>query len=140
MPTLHANKAFIDKATTKQWQLYEYAYIRVVPRVERAEFLNAGVILFCRTLRFLAACITLDEARLRALAPGLDVATVQAQLALYPRICAGEGPIGVLGQAKAFHWLVAPHSTVIQTSPINSGLCLDPQATLERLVHLGVNT
>jgi Protein of unknown function (DUF3037) len=106
-----------------------------VPRVERAEFLNAGVILFCRALRFLAACTALDPARLQAVAPHLDSDLVQAHLALYPRICAGEGPIGKLGQAEAFHWLVAPHSTVIQTSPTSSGLCLDPQATLDKLMR-----
>ena len=112
---------------------YEYAYIRVVPRVEQGEFLNVGVILFCRTRRFLAAYIQLDVAKLAALAPTLDVDLVQAHLALFPRICAGEGPIGKLGQAEAFHWLVAPHSTVIQTSPVHAGLCTDPAATLARL-------
>ena len=135
MPTLPVDRGSAAKVSTNQWQLYEYAYIRVVPRVERAEFLNAGVILFCRALRFLAACVALDEERLRALAPDLDVATVQAHLALYPRICAGEGPIGALGQAEAFHWLVAPHSTVVQTSPINTGLCLDAKAALEKLMR-----
>jgi hypothetical protein len=114
--------------------IYEYAYLRVVPRVEREEFLNAGVILFCRTRRFLAATIALDERRLAALAPTLDPATVRRHLALIPRICAGEGPIGRLGQADAFHWLVHPHSTVIQTSRVHSGLCSDPAAALGRLV------
>jgi hypothetical protein len=114
---------------------YEYAYIRVVPRVERGEFLNVGVILFCRTRRFLAARLVLDEARLAHLAPDLDPATVRQHLALIPRICAGEGPVGRLGQADAFHWLVHPHSTVIQTSKVHSGLCSDPAATLERLVQ-----
>lgn len=114
---------------------YDYAYLRVTPRVEREEFLNAGVILFCRTRRFLAARIALDEAQLAALAPWLDPATVRAHLDLIPRICAGEGPIGRLGQAEAFYWLVHPHSTVIQTSPVHSGVCTDPAATLERLLH-----
>lgn len=112
---------------------YEYAFIRVVPRVEKGEFLNAGVILFCRTRRFLAAHIALDEVRLTALAPDIDLNAVQAHLALIPRICAGEGPIGRLGQAEAFHWLVHPHSTVIQTSEVHAGLCTDPDAALMRL-------
>ena len=112
---------------------YEYAYVRVTPRVETGEFVNAGVILFCRTRRFLGAHIALDRDQLRSLAPELDLAAVQAQLDLIPRICAGEGPIGKLGQAEAFHWLVAPHSTVIQTSPVHAGLCADPTETLEQL-------
>lgn len=114
---------------------YEYAYIRVVPRVEQGEFLNAGVILFCRTRRFLAARIHLDLEKLVRLAPYLDPVTAQTHLELFPRICAGEGPIGKLGQAEAFHWLVAPHSTVIQTSPVHAGLCTDPAATLDALVN-----
>ncbi|MCX6044044.1 MAG: DUF3037 domain-containing protein [Chloroflexi bacterium] len=114
---------------------YEYAYVRVVPRVERGEFLNVGVILFCRTRRFLMTRIKLDAERLQGLAPALDIAVVQEQLALLPRICAGEGPIGQLGQAEAFHWLVAPHSTVIQTSPVHAGMCDDPAQTLEHLVE-----
>lgn len=111
---------------------YEYAYVRVVPRVEREEFLNVGVILFCRTRRFLAARIVLDRPRLAALAPTLDPDVVQAHLDLIPRICKGEGPIGQLGQAEAFHWLVHPRSTVIQTSPVHSGLCTDPAVALEQ--------
>ena len=113
---------------------YEYAYIRVVPRVERGEFLNAGVILFCRTRRFLAAALAFDPHRLAVIAPDLDGAIVQMHLDLIPRICAGEGPIGQLGQAEAFHWLVHPHSTVIQTSEVHTGVGADPAAELERLV------
>lgn len=119
MPTLHS---------------YDYAYIQVVPRVERCEFINAGVILFCRTKRFLAAQIHLDEALLHALAPYLSIATVRTHLELIPRICAGEGPIGQLDRADRFHWIVAPHSTVIQCSPVHSGLCHDPAATLAKLI------
>ncbi len=114
---------------------YEYAYIRVVPRVEQGEFLNAGVILFCRTRRFLVARIQLDTEMLTRLAPYLDPITVLDHLELFPRICAGEGPIGQLGQAEAFHWLVAPHSTVIQTSPVHAGLCADPAVALDDLVN-----
>lgn len=113
---------------------YDYAYIQVVPRVERCEFINAGVILFCRTQRFLAAQIHLDEARLLALAPYLSSATVRTHLELIPRICAGEGPFGQFDRAERFHWLVAPHSTVIQSSPVHSGLCTDPAAALAKLI------
>jgi hypothetical protein len=114
--------------------VYDYAVVRVVPRVEREEFLNAGVILFCRPARFLAAVVELDCARLRAIAPECDAAVVEEQLALIPRLCQGEGPIGQLGQAETFHWLVAPHSTVIQCSPVHSGITGDLQGTLQRLM------
>jgi hypothetical protein len=113
---------------------YDYAFIRVVPRVERGEFVNVGAILFCRTLRFLAARIVIDAERLAALAPDLDLALLRQHLALIPQICAGDGPIGALGQAESFHWLVAPHDTIIQTSPVHSGLCSDPQFALDQLV------
>ena len=111
---------------------YEYAYLRVV-RVAQGESINVGVILFCRTQRFLAVKLQLDEQRLAALDPQIDPAIVRAHLALIPRICAGEGPIGRLGQAEAFHWLVHPHSTVVQTSEVHTGLCDSPAAVLERL-------
>ena len=112
---------------------YDYAYLRVVPRVEVEEFLNAGVILFCREKRFLGARIVFDAQRASALAPRLDVELAQEQLDLITRICAGEGPVGQLGQAEVFHWVVAPHSTVIQASAVHSGLCSDPLAVLEKL-------
>lgn len=120
MPTLHS---------------YNYAYVRVVPRVEQAEFLNAGVILFCRTKRFLGARIALRHAHLAMLAPYLDQETVQTHLNLIPRICAGEGPIGQLALAERFRWLVAPHDTIIQCGPTHTGLCHDPQHALERLLE-----
>jgi len=112
---------------------YDYAVIRVAPRFERGEFINAGVILFARTRRFLAAQLALDVDRLCTLFPGVDVAMVAEQLALIPRICAGEGPVGRLGQAEAFHWLVAPHSTVIHCGPVHSGITREPGWELERL-------
>jgi hypothetical protein len=118
---------------------FDYAVLRVVPHVEREEFLNAGVILFCRTRGYLAARIALDERRLLALAPDLDAETlaeIRAHLDTIPRICAGErdaGPIGRLSQAERFHWLVAPRSTLIQPSSPHSGLCDDPAAALDRL-------
>jgi len=118
---------------------YDYAVLRIVPRVERGEFLNAGVILFCRTKRFLAVRTALDPARLAALAPA-DFAIDDAEeaLATIPAICAGEGPIGALSQAERFHWIVAPHSTIIQASPVHCGRCTDPAAALEHLLDVMV--
>ncbi len=117
---------------------YDYAVIRFTPDVTREEFINAGVILFCRTRRYLAAQIELDKERLRILAPQIDPEVVHAHLALIPAICAGEGPIGGLGQAEAFHWIVAPHSTSIHCSPVHAGFTDDPAATLERLMAVYV--
>lgn len=117
--------------------VYEYAIIRVVPRVERSEFINAGVILFCRTQRFLDARIALNTDRLVALAPYIDPAPIQQHVAIIPRICKGGnqgGPIGLLPMPERFHWLVAPRSTIIQTSPIHSGLCTDTTAMLQHLL------
>ncbi len=113
---------------------YDYAVIRIVPDVTRQEFVNAGVILFCRTRRFLAAQVHLDAQRLAALAPGIDMDAVQRQLDLLPAICAGEGPVGQLGQAESFHWIVAPHSTMIQCSPVHSGITQDPAGEMARLM------
>ena len=116
---------------------FDYAVVRVVPRVERGEFLNAGVILFCRVRRFLGARIALDERRLQVFYPDLDTAALQNNLDAIPLICAGGkgvGPIGQLPQAERFHWLVAPRSTITQTSPVHSGLCTDPETMLEHLV------
>ncbi len=117
---------------------YDYAVVRVVPHVERCEFINAGVILFCRTRRFLRARIELDEERLGVLSPGVDLDAVRQHLECIPRVCAGgphAGPIGLLSQAERFHWLVAPRSTIVQTSPVHSGFCHDPSATLDRLLE-----
>ncbi len=116
---------------------FDYAIVRVVPRVEREEFINAGVILFCRTRRFLGARIELDMRRLAALAPALDPADIQRQLAFILLVCAGDaaaGPIGRWPMAERFHWLVAPGSTVVQPSPVHSGLCIDPDAALDHLL------
>jgi hypothetical protein len=115
---------------------FQYAIVRVVPRVERGECLNAGVVLLCRPRRFLAARVGLDRARLAALAPGVDPATIETHLAAIERIAAGDpaaGPIAQLGQGERFHWLVAPSSTVIQPSEVHTGLCDDPAAELEHL-------
>lgn len=113
---------------------YDYAFIRVMPCQSRGEFLNVGVVLYCRTLAFLAARIQVNEDRLRALDPTLDLTELRRHLELIPRICAGEGPIGELGQAESFHWLVAPHNTVVHASPVHSGLCSDPQVALDNLM------
>ncbi len=116
---------------------YDYAVVRVVPSVERGEFVNAGVILFCRTRRFLQARIELDEGRLLALAPDVDLEEVRQHLECIPRVCkggAGAGPIGLLSQAERFHWLTTPRSTIIQTSPAHSGLTADPARSLDHLV------
>jgi hypothetical protein len=117
-------------------QPFQYAIVRVVPRVERGECLNAGVVLLCRPTRFLAARIGLDEARLRALAPDVDPATIREHLEAIERIAAGDseaGPIARLGQGERFHWLVAPSSTVIQPSEVHTGLSDDPAAELDHL-------
>ncbi|RPJ33833.1 MAG: DUF3037 domain-containing protein [Planctomycetaceae bacterium] len=115
---------------------YDYAIVRVVPSVERGEFVNAGVILFCRTRRFLRARIHLDEARLLALSPDIDLESVRHQLECIPLVCEGgkaAGPIGLLSQAERFHWLTAPRSTIIQPSPVHSGLTADPASALDHL-------
>jgi hypothetical protein len=117
--------------------VFQYAIVRVVPRVERGESLNAGVILLCRPRRFLGARIHLDEDRLAAFAPGLDARLLRPHLDAIERIAAGDpaaGPIAKLGLAERFHWLVAPASTVIQPSEVHTGLCEDPAAELEHLV------
>ena len=121
---------------------FEYAVLRVVPRVERGEYINAGAILYCKALEFLAAHIALDPARLRAIDAGADVTLIQSHLDSLARICAGSpgaGPIGQLSQAERFRWLVAPRSTMIQPSAVHEGLCDDPHTALERvLAQLGL--
>ena len=117
---------------------YDYAIIRVVPRVEREEFVNVGVIVSCPARGFLEARIELDEQRLMALDATLDVASIRTHLATIPAICRGgeqAGPIGRLAQRERFHWLVAPRSTIIQTSPVHTGSCKDPSAVLEHLLE-----
>ncbi len=116
---------------------YDYAIIRVVPRVEREEFINAGVIVLCQAKEFLEARIELDESRLRAIDPTPDIESIRAHLATIPAICAGgdgAGPIGRLSRRERFHWLTAPRSTIIQASPVHTGRCNDPAALIERLL------
>lgn len=117
---------------------FDYAIVRVVPRVEREEFLNAGVILFCRTRRFLDARVVLNRPCVAALAPTVDLDALEEQLSHIPLICAGgaqAGPIGALSQPERFHWLTTPRSAIIQPSPIHCGTCTDPAAALERLME-----
>lgn len=117
---------------------YEYALIRVVPRVERGEFVNVGAVLLCRQRRFLEARLRPNEALLRALAPELDLDAVAEQLGLIPVVCKGgrrAGPIGELPIQERFRWLTAPRSTIIQPSPVHVGLCDDPDAALTRVME-----
>ena len=116
---------------------YDYAVIRVVPRVERQEFVNAGIIVWCKEQDVLEARAELDEARLRALDPTADIAAVRRHLDSIARICAGgegAGDLGKLSKRERFDWLVAPRSTIIQTSPVHSGRCADMTETLEHLL------
>lgn len=115
---------------------YDYVVVRVVPRVERGERINVGVILSCVNSEVLVAQIELDEARLRALDPGVDLDAIRAGLALIRRVCAGgadAGPIGELPARSRFRWLASPRSTMIQTSPVHTGRTADPAAALRKL-------
>jgi DUF3037 family protein len=115
---------------------FDYATLRVVPRVEREEFVNAGVIVFCLEQDFLGARVHVEESRLKALWPELDIDLARQHLEAFPKICAGDpaaGPIARLTRRERFHWLVAPRSTIIQVSPVHSGLCESPEQSLEQL-------
>ena len=116
---------------------YDYAIVRVVPRDERGEFVNAGVILSCADRGFLQARIELDETALLALDPGVHLAGIRAALATIPIVCAGgpaAGALGALSARERFHWLVAPRSASVQTSAVHSGRCNDPEQTMEQLL------
>ncbi|HEX5024373.1 MAG TPA: DUF3037 domain-containing protein [Agriterribacter sp.] len=116
--------------------LFEYAVIRIVPRVEREEFLNVGVILYSSKAQFLQVMFELDEERLHSLSTTLDMEEVKAHLYAFERICVGgskAGPIGKLDMASRFRWLTATRSTIVQTSKVHPGLCADPRHALERL-------
>jgi hypothetical protein len=117
---------------------FDYAIVRVVPRVERGEQINAGVILFCKTCDFLGARIELDRARLAALDAAVDVEELERALSIIGLVCAGDPRAGAIAgwtQSERFHWLVSPKSTIVQVSPVHSGLCDDPAAALAQLVE-----
>lgn len=115
---------------------FQYAVLRLVPRVDRGEFINVGVIVFCRARGFLRARVELDPRRVEALAPGLALEAVREHLEARVSVAAGDragGPIARLPQSERFHWLAAPSSTAIQTSSVHSGLCDDPEMVLDHL-------
>ena len=114
--------------------VFEYALLRVVPRAEREECLNVGVLLHCQEREFLGTAVHLDETRLRALDAGLDLEDIRAALAAVQRTCAGEGPPAVTSLGQRFRWLTAPRSTMLRTGPAHSGLTDDPAAELVRLL------
>jgi hypothetical protein len=122
---------------------YSYAIIRVVPRVERGEQINVGVILYAPELRFLAARIEFDPERVRVLAPGADLPLIEQHLQSFQGIADGKaeaGALAALPQSDRFHWLTAPRSTIIQTSPVHTGMCSDPEAALDDLLNDLVRT
>jgi hypothetical protein len=115
---------------------FAYTVLRAVPRVERGEFINVGIVLFCREKRFLQARVWLDEARLAALAPECDAAEIRDQLEAVVRVAEGRtdaGPIARLSQSERFHWISSPHSTIVQRSEAHTGLTDDPATTLDHL-------
>ena len=118
--------------------LFEYAVLRVVPRVEREEFLNIGIILYCSKQKFLQTLFTLDEAKLISLFPGVDIPELQQHLEAFRHVAQGTsegGSIGTLDTASRFRWLTATRSTVLQTSKVHPGFCGDPAAALQRLYN-----
>jgi hypothetical protein len=118
--------------TSSHTEVFEYALVRVVPRVERGESINAGVLVYSKTFRFLGCKIELDEARLHALDPGADLAAVRAALAAFERACT-EGPLADRPLGERFRWLTAPRSAVVQPGPVHGGITGDPAAELDRL-------
>jgi hypothetical protein len=122
----------------RELSAYDYAIVRVVPRVERGECVNIGVIVSCPARDYLQARIDIDEARLRALDSTLDIEAIRRHSASIPAICIGgeiAGPIGRLTQRERFHWLVAPRSTIIQISAVHTGRCEDPTRVLDHLLN-----
>jgi hypothetical protein len=119
--------------------VFEYALVRVVPRIERGELINAGVLVYCRARSWVGARIHLDEARLRCLAPDADVAAVRAALRGYQGVCEGDENAGQAAgddPGRRFRWLTAPRSTVVQPGPVHTGLTADPVAEADRLLEL----
>jgi hypothetical protein len=116
--------------------LFEYAVIRIVPRVEREEFLNVGVVLFCRDQKFLKALVEVNEAKIKAISPQINMEQIHAYLCAFQDICSGDNPtspISQLPQIERFRWITAARSTMLQTSSVHSGLCSDSQQTLMKL-------
>ena len=116
--------------------LYEYAVLRVMPQVEREEFVNVGIVLYCRTKKYLNVIYRIDDQRLLALFPHLDIAEVGEYLNSFERICNGDKYAGLIAQlpvAERFRWLTATRSTIVQASKVHPGYCDDPQSTLNRL-------
>ena len=115
---------------------FAYSLVRVVPRPERGELLNVGIVLFCRQLDFLDLRVGLDDARFEAFAPGVDPAPIRARLEALGRVARGEpgsGPVGLLTQSERFGWIVAPASSALQHSAVHTGMTADPAAALDRL-------
>ncbi|MTD42939.1 DUF3037 domain-containing protein [Conexibacter sp. W3-3-2] len=119
-------------------EVFQYAVLQVVPSIERGERLNVGVVVHARRLRFLEVAIRLDEARLRALAPDLDLDALREHLDGLARVAAGDptaGAVAALERSERFHWLVAPSSTIVQAGPVHTGLCEDADAVVARLLR-----
>ena len=118
---------------------YEYAVIQAVPRIERGELINVGVVLYCQRLDFLCARTHLDEVKLLAVAPDADVTAITAALASWDATCTGAGASAAMKQGERFRWLVAPRSTILRAGPVHMGLAEDPATELARLVTLLVH-
>ena len=124
------------ETTGAPWIDYDYAVVRLVPRVDRGAYMNVGVVMHSRRGNFLAAHCAIDRAAVAAFAPALDLDLLDRSIAAYCLVCEGGpggGPLGVLPASERFHWLTAPRSAVIQTSPVHPGRCRDLSAELERL-------
>jgi hypothetical protein len=114
--------------------VFEYAVLRASPRVERGEYVNIGVVLYCQSADFLTVRVAVDPTRLRALDGAADVDEIASAAAALERTCAGEGPAGETSLGQRFRWLTAPRSTVVHAGPVHSGLTLDPEQEVERLL------
>lgn len=124
------------KLSMQEKHLFEYAVIRIMPRVEREEFVNVGVILYCAAQGFLQTVYELNEERLRTFSGELDILELKEYLRAFERICQGGAEGGIIGKlpiASRFRWLTATRSTVVQTSPVHPGLCVDARETLAKL-------
>lgn len=115
-------------------KVFEYAALRAAPRVERGEYVNIGVVLYCQAQDFLTVRVAVDEARLRALDADVDVAGIVEAAGALDKTCAGQGPAGSTSLGQRFRWLTAPRSTVVHAGPVHSGLTDDPEAEVERLL------